>query len=273
MITNEVKRIRIDDIKPAPYNPRKLSETAFENLCNSIKQLGLLKPIIVRAENGIIVAGHQRTRAMRHLGYTECDAYIIGGVSTQDECRFNQLHNMCEREIDESGARIRLKCKLNLGVNFVAPSEIEVVSKGSRAELSKELCMLMMRYGDFCTPISDARGNVIISAAYALASKLTGQRLRVMVVDDREAELAKYYFSLDYGKFDYAAIKRETYMQASVRNTASTASRTPSTRRFTRSASYPTCRRERKRKGVSTSSISARAVMAMPICSAAKAGE
>lgn len=65
---NKIRKIKINDIKPADYNPRILTQNAFENLQNSIKKLGVLKPIIVHAENNTIVAGHQRTRAMKSQG-------------------------------------------------------------------------------------------------------------------------------------------------------------------------------------------------------------
>ena len=51
------------DLKPADYNPRRISPTAFGILQDSIRALGVVKPIILNAD-GTIVAGHQRTKAM-----------------------------------------------------------------------------------------------------------------------------------------------------------------------------------------------------------------
>ena len=116
---NKIRKIKINDIKPADYNPRILTQNAFENLQNSIKKLGVLKPIIVHAENNTIVAGHQRTRAMKSLGIEEVDAFVISGINQQDECRFNQLHNRCEYEVGDAAPKIRINKSLKLGYNTV----------------------------------------------------------------------------------------------------------------------------------------------------------
>ena len=54
------------ELRGAEYNPRKIDEDAIERLCQSIKTIGVCKPIIARGKT--IVAGHQRTRALRKMG-------------------------------------------------------------------------------------------------------------------------------------------------------------------------------------------------------------
>ena len=46
-----IKKIKIDDIKPASYNPRKIQQKDFEKLSNSIKEFGLVDPIIINLKN------------------------------------------------------------------------------------------------------------------------------------------------------------------------------------------------------------------------------
>lgn len=55
-----IKKIKIDDIKPASYNPRKIQQKDFEKLSNSIKEFGLVDPIIINLKNKNIIGGHQR---------------------------------------------------------------------------------------------------------------------------------------------------------------------------------------------------------------------
>ena len=57
--------IDISKIKPAAYNPRKLSDKAFEDLKESISELGFILPIIINKSNNTIVAGHQRTKTAK----------------------------------------------------------------------------------------------------------------------------------------------------------------------------------------------------------------
>ena len=56
----EFKKINLVDLNPATYNPRKISETAFQELSESIDKFGFVDPIIVNLKNNVIIGGHQR---------------------------------------------------------------------------------------------------------------------------------------------------------------------------------------------------------------------
>ena len=56
----DTKRIHIQDIKPASYNPRKLTEETRKSLENSIETFGLVDPIIINLKTRNIIGGHQR---------------------------------------------------------------------------------------------------------------------------------------------------------------------------------------------------------------------
>lgn len=56
----EIETIKITDLKPAEYNPRRISEEDYQKLKNSISTFGLVDPIIVNLKNMHIVGGHQR---------------------------------------------------------------------------------------------------------------------------------------------------------------------------------------------------------------------
>jgi hypothetical protein len=65
--------IKIKDLKPNPDNPRKISQEALDYLIDSIKRNPKfleLRPIIVD-ENNMVIAGHQRLKALKALKYTE----------------------------------------------------------------------------------------------------------------------------------------------------------------------------------------------------------
>ena len=93
-----MERVKFADIKPASYNPRKISEEAFVELQGSLKTLGFILPIIVNRDNMTIVAGHQRTKAATAVGIAEAPAYFISGVDIESEILFNQIHNGVELE-------------------------------------------------------------------------------------------------------------------------------------------------------------------------------
>ena len=59
---------RIDALQADPANPRHISEAELEALTRSIKEFGLVDPIIARAEDETVIGGHQRLLAARRLG-------------------------------------------------------------------------------------------------------------------------------------------------------------------------------------------------------------
>lgn len=99
-----IERYPIAALTPADYNPRKLAEDKFLKLQESIRRFGVIKPVIVNGDNGILTAGHQRTRAMIALGMTHCPAVRINGITQVDEIRFNLFHNSVET--NKSKARV-----------------------------------------------------------------------------------------------------------------------------------------------------------------------
>ena len=54
------EKIRFDDIIPADYNPRILSEEEYSKLRRSMNRWGLVDPIIINLQNNHIIGGHQR---------------------------------------------------------------------------------------------------------------------------------------------------------------------------------------------------------------------
>lgn len=73
------KTLRISDIEPNKSQPRTVfDEEAISTLADSIKEHGLLQPILVRPyKDGYqIVAGERRWRACRLLGMTEIPAVV-----------------------------------------------------------------------------------------------------------------------------------------------------------------------------------------------------
>ena len=60
MVKNSLKKININDITPSDYNPRKISDKDFDKLKKSLKEFGLVDPIIINLKTNNIIGGHQR---------------------------------------------------------------------------------------------------------------------------------------------------------------------------------------------------------------------
>ena len=55
----------IQDLKPAPYNPRRISDEAFQGLTTSLSEFGDISGIVWNAHTGHVIAGHQRLKALK----------------------------------------------------------------------------------------------------------------------------------------------------------------------------------------------------------------
>ena len=66
-LKHEVKYVAIDKLKPNPKNPRLISEDELGKLVWSIKEYGLIQPIIVNEKTNLIIGGHQRWTAAKSL--------------------------------------------------------------------------------------------------------------------------------------------------------------------------------------------------------------
>ena len=62
-----IEQYPIDKLRPADYNPRAITEKSLEDLYSSIAEIGMAKPVIVTPD-GLIIAGHQRTKTLKKLG-------------------------------------------------------------------------------------------------------------------------------------------------------------------------------------------------------------
>ncbi|HPT83081.1 MAG TPA: ParB/RepB/Spo0J family partition protein [Limnochordia bacterium] len=75
----EVQYIEVGLIEPNPYQPRQqFDQEKLEELAQSIAELGLLEPVLVRrtGETYQLVAGERRVRAARMAGLTEVPALV-----------------------------------------------------------------------------------------------------------------------------------------------------------------------------------------------------
>ena len=74
----EVAEIPLDAIVFSPYQPRKEGDREIGALCESIRQHGVLQPVVVRRIGGgyELVAGERRVRAARLAGFTTIPAVV-----------------------------------------------------------------------------------------------------------------------------------------------------------------------------------------------------
>jgi ParB family chromosome partitioning protein len=136
--------IHINDIEPNKSQPRKrFDEDALQELADSIKQYGVIQPLILqkRGKRYEIIAGERRWRAARLAGLKELPA-IIKDYSPQEVVEIALIENIQREDlnpIEEAQTFHRLIEEFNLKQDEVA----ERVSK-SRAAVTNSLRLLKL---------------------------------------------------------------------------------------------------------------------------------
>lgn len=93
--------VKISELKASTYNPRKWSEEAVAGLTASIKQFGLVDPILVNsAENrrNVVIGGHFRLKVAKDLGYKEVPVVY---VDIPDEAKEKELNLRLNRNLGD----------------------------------------------------------------------------------------------------------------------------------------------------------------------------
>lgn len=97
-----INLIDINEIKPNEKQPRKnFDEEKLDELANSIKEHGLIQPVILRkASRGYeIVAGERRWRACRKAGFKEIPS-IIKELTDEENMLLAIIENMQREDLD-----------------------------------------------------------------------------------------------------------------------------------------------------------------------------
>ncbi len=123
---SDLRQIKIDDIKSDPSQPRKnFDESALEQLSSSIKEHGILQPIVlVAAVDGgyMIVAGERRWRAARMAGLERVPA-IIRTLSSQHKLELSLIENLQRKDlnpIETATAYLKLRDQFNMSLDMIA---------------------------------------------------------------------------------------------------------------------------------------------------------
>ena len=138
------KTLKITEIEPNAAQPRKhFEEDPLQELADSIKEFGIIQPIVVTPKNGYyeIIAGERRWRAARLAGLKEVPV-IIRNYTNQEIVEISLIENI-QREnlnpIEEAQAYQRLIQEFSLKQDEVA----ERVSK-SRTAITKSMRLLKL---------------------------------------------------------------------------------------------------------------------------------
>lgn len=120
-----VEKVALERVVPSPLQPRKhFAEDALEELKESIRQHGIIQPLIVREVAGKLelIAGERRFRASQLLGLTEVPI-IRRSASDRDVLEMALIENLQREDLDpveEARAYERLAREFSLRQEDIA---------------------------------------------------------------------------------------------------------------------------------------------------------
>ena len=103
-------RLPISSLLANPRNPRRHDETQLARLTASLLRFGQTKPILVRTDNHMIVAGHGIMQAAERAGFAEVDAILWDAdQKTADAYMLadNRLSDLSSHDDDRVAALLR----------------------------------------------------------------------------------------------------------------------------------------------------------------------
>ena len=156
--------VKISMVEPNREQPRKnFDEDSLQELANSIKQFGLLQPILVQDKKSYyeIIAGERRWRAAKIAGLKEVPV-IIRNLTDQEVVEISLIENIQREDlnpIEEAQAYKRLLTEFHLKQDEVA----ERVSK-SRTAVTNSMRLLKL-----CDPVQKMVVDGMISTGHARA--------------------------------------------------------------------------------------------------------
>lgn len=96
----KTQTMKLNDIHPAAYNPRKTlkpGDPEWEALKGSLEDFGLVEPLVVNVKDGknVLVGGHQRYNVLKLSGQEETEVVIVE-LENKEEKQLNIALNRIE---------------------------------------------------------------------------------------------------------------------------------------------------------------------------------
>jgi ParB family chromosome partitioning protein len=199
----QLARVRVADLRPDPHNPRD-EVRDVEALAESIRQTGLLQPIIARRVAGddshlVVVCGHRRLAAIQSLGWADVDVVVRRemlpdqvlvamlaengqrvGLDPIEEARaFNRLkviHQLTDAGVGERVGRHQVYVSGRLALLALSPQEQEEIRAGQRT-LGESIARGRVRSGAVRPPRPSTRFH--LGSDHALASRAKARCVRL----------------------------------------------------------------------------------------------
>ncbi len=174
---SSVSEVPIDSLQPNPYQPRKeFDEESLKELADSIKQKGVLQPVLVEsAGEGIytIIAGERRVRAAKMAGLTKIPI-IVKKFSEEEKLEIALIENVQREDLsplEEAYAYKRL-----IDISKLSQEEVAVKVGKNRSTVANSLRLLKLP-DEFKEALEDGRISSGHARAILMLDKIEAQRI------------------------------------------------------------------------------------------------
>lgn len=170
----ELKRLKLDTLSPAAWNPRSEAELAEDNpamkeLVASVRAVGVIQPIDVWIDDGlalgIVLAGNRRVKAATLAGLKEVPAMVFKGITEAQAHEITRIENEVRSNVDPMRDAALIGEMLALGFN---QKEIAARFGVSEARICRRRKLL-----DLCPKLREraesSDGNITIDALEHIA--------------------------------------------------------------------------------------------------------
>jgi ParB family chromosome partitioning protein len=173
------RRVPIEYLRPNPRNPRRnFPEAELEELASSIKERGIIQPVVVRSVRGAkdayeIIAGERRWRAAQRAGLHEIPIVPIEATDSEalELAIIENVQRTDLNPLEEAGGYQALAAEYKHGHEDIA----KIVGK-SRSHVTNTLRLLKLP-----EPVK----------AYINAGKITAGAARMLIGADDPEEMAR----------------------------------------------------------------------------------
>ena len=192
-MNREVVMVRISDIIPNRFQPRlTFDEEALNELANSIKEHGIIQPLILRdlGSKYEIIAGERRYKASQIAGLTEVPA-IVGTMDDQKSAELALIENIQRKDLTAIEEAKSYKVILDMGqltqeelAKRMGKSQSTVANKMRLLTLTNEVQMALMN-----NLISERHARCLLQVKDAdkqkeVLNKIITERMNVRDTDD-----------------------------------------------------------------------------------------
>lgn len=208
---SELKELKITDIVRDEEQPRReFNKEAIEALAASIKEHGVLQPIVVTKEDGKykIVAGERRWRASKIAGLDKIPA-IIRTLDSQNRLELSIIEN-AQREdlnaIELATAYAKLKTQFNL-------SSKDIAAKVGKSEASVQNTLRLLNLPDDVkkTMVKEKLSEGVMRPLVSRDEATIKKVLPKIIKEGWTARKVERYFADTKKKSSAILIKRDNY--------------------------------------------------------------